>query len=106
MGTTNIKIYCIKRLNARMGLKHFSRLKDISVNMHNVLSTEQAKVKKSVRLFAIALKSQGNDPPSERHDSRYTVRKMDLILRSIQWRPQMQFSMARKFTLQDYADMT
>jgi hypothetical protein len=35
-----------------------------------------------------------------------TVRKMDLILRSIQRRPQMQFSMARKFTLQDYADMT
>jgi hypothetical protein len=36
----------------------------------------------------------------------HTVRKMDLILRSIQRRPQMQFSMARKFTLQDYADMT
>jgi hypothetical protein len=30
----------------------------------------------------------------------YTVRKMDLILRSIQGRPQMQFSMVRKFKLQ------
>ncbi len=27
----------------------------------------------------------------------YTVRKMNLILCSIEWRPQMQFSMARKF---------
>jgi hypothetical protein len=31
--------------------------------------------------------------------AKYTVRKMDLILRSIQRRPQMQFSMARKFPL-------
>jgi hypothetical protein len=30
----------------------------------------------------------------------YTVRKMDLILRSIQRRPQMQFSMAHRFKLQ------
>ncbi len=29
-----------------------------------------------------------------------TVRKMDLILRSTEWRPQMQFSMARRFMLQ------
>jgi hypothetical protein len=29
-----------------------------------------------------------------------TVRKMDLILRSIERRPQMQFSMARRFMLQ------
>jgi hypothetical protein len=29
-----------------------------------------------------------------------TVRKMDLILRSIERRPQMQFSMARRLTLQ------
>ena len=32
----------------------------------------------------------------------YTVRKMDLILRCIQRRLQMQLSMARKFTLQPY----
>jgi hypothetical protein len=32
--------------------------------------------------------------------SSCTVRKMDLILRSIQRRPQMQFSMARRFKLQ------
>jgi hypothetical protein len=31
---------------------------------------------------------------------RYTVRKMDLILRPIERRPQMQFSMARRFKLQ------
>ncbi len=30
----------------------------------------------------------------------YTVRKMDLILHSIQRRPQMQFSMGRRFMLQ------
>jgi hypothetical protein len=30
----------------------------------------------------------------------YTVRKMDLILRSIERRPQMQLSMARRFKLQ------
>jgi hypothetical protein len=30
----------------------------------------------------------------------YTVRKMDLILRPIERRPQMQFSMARRFKLQ------
>ncbi len=36
----------------------------------------------------------------------YTVLKMDLILRSIQRRPQIQFSMGRKFTLWRYADMT
>ncbi len=36
----------------------------------------------------------------------YTVLKMDLILCSIQRRPQMQFSMGRKFTLWRYADMT
>jgi hypothetical protein len=29
----------------------------------------------------------------------YTVRKMNLILRSLERRPQMQFSMARKFKL-------
>ena len=33
-------------------------------------------------------------------DIVHTVRKMDLILRSIQRRPQMQFSMARRFKLQ------
>jgi hypothetical protein len=32
----------------------------------------------------------------------YTVRKMDLLLRCIQRRLQMQLSMARKFTLQPY----
>jgi hypothetical protein len=31
---------------------------------------------------------------------QYTVRKTDLILRSIERRPQMQFSMARRFMLQ------
>jgi hypothetical protein len=30
---------------------------------------------------------------------KYTVSKMDLILRSIQRRPQMQFSIGRRFTL-------
>jgi hypothetical protein len=34
--------------------------------------------------------------------SEYTVRKMDLLLRCIQRRLQMQLSMARKFTLQPY----
>jgi hypothetical protein len=32
----------------------------------------------------------------------HTVRKMDLLLRCIQRRLQMQLSMARKFTLQPY----
>jgi hypothetical protein len=32
--------------------------------------------------------------------SIYTVRKMDLILRPIERRPQMQFSMSRRFKLQ------
>ncbi len=35
----------------------------------------------------------GGEPPS------YTVRKMDLILRPIERRPQMQFSIARRFKL-------
>ena len=38
--------------------------------------------------------------------SSYSVWKIDLILRSIQRRPQMQFSIERKFTLKHYADMT
>jgi hypothetical protein len=33
------------------------------------------------------------------YSTRCTVRKKDLILRSIECRPQMQFSMARKFPL-------
>jgi hypothetical protein len=37
---------------------------------------------------------------------RYTVRKMGLILRSIERMLTMQFSMARKFTLQPLRDMT
>ncbi len=36
----------------------------------------------------------------------YTVWKSDLILRSVQRRPQMQFSMGRKVMLWLYADMT
>jgi hypothetical protein len=36
----------------------------------------------------------------------HTVLKMGLILRSIQRRPQMQFSMGHKFTLWRHADMT
>jgi hypothetical protein len=36
---------------------------------------------------------------------KYTVRKKDLILRSIERRPQMQFSMVRKFPLGGYADI-
>jgi hypothetical protein len=34
------------------------------------------------------------------YHSLYTVRKMDLILRPIERRPQMQFSIARRFKLQ------
>ncbi len=39
-------------------------------------------------------------------NKQYTVWKMDLILRSMQRGPQMQFSMGRKFTLWRYSDMT
>ena len=35
----------------------------------------------------------------KKHMIMYTVRKKDLILRSIERRPQMQFSMAHKFPL-------
>ncbi len=46
--------------------------------------------------------SYGPLQPAERAyvNLTYNVRKMGLILRSVEWMPKMQISMARKFTLQ------
>ncbi len=52
--------------------------------------------------ISITTMSASQQPSTGMH----TVWKMDLILRSIQRRPQMQFSIGRKFTLWHYADKT